>query len=68
MYARHHVDNRSQPWSLQALATALAALPLQERLYLVGPSGGHAVPWPSDETLTKLQNATSNGINIERIR
>jgi NAD(P)-dependent dehydrogenase (short-subunit alcohol dehydrogenase family) len=56
--ARHHVGNRSQPWSLQALATALAALPLQERLYLVGPSGGRAVPWPSDETLTELQNAT----------
>jgi NAD(P)-dependent dehydrogenase (short-subunit alcohol dehydrogenase family) len=56
--ARHHVGNRNQPWNLQSLATALAALPLQERLHLVGPSGSHPVPWPSDETLTQLQDVT----------
>jgi hypothetical protein len=55
--ARHHVGNGGQSWSLESLATALAALPTQERLNLVGPSGAHAVSWPSDETLTRLQNA-----------
>jgi hypothetical protein len=59
--ARHHVDNRSQPWSLQQLAVALAALPTQERLHLVGPSGNHTMSRPSDETLNKLHNAIGTG-------
>ena len=52
--AVYHIDNKQKPWTLQALAAAIAALPGQEQINLVGPMGRHTVPWPSDDTLTKL--------------
>lgn len=55
--ARHHIANDHQPWSLESLAAALHELPAQERLHIIGPSGDHAAPWPSDETLAKLHAA-----------
>ena len=58
--ARHHIDNHSQPWSLESLAKALEDLSTQEQLNIVGPLGSHSVNWPSDTTVAKLLNITAS--------
>ena len=55
--ARHHLDNGGHPWTVETLAAALADMPLQDRLQIVGPAGGLSASSPSDETLKTLQGA-----------
>jgi Enoyl-(Acyl carrier protein) reductase len=52
--ARHHVNNGGQPWTLETLAAALADMPLQDLLQIVGAAGGLSVPSPSDDILIAL--------------
>jgi NAD(P)-dependent dehydrogenase (short-subunit alcohol dehydrogenase family) len=55
--AAHHVANGRTAWTQEALAAALADLPVHQPTRTVGPMGGHDVPFPGEGVLSQLADA-----------
>ena len=52
--AEHHVNNRGEPWTPQALAAALAPFDRQDRGYAIASGLRYPGPFPTDETFEVL--------------
>jgi hypothetical protein len=55
--AAHHVGNGGRNWTIEDMAGALAAVPLQEIPEIIGPMGRHKSASPTDAMLAAIENA-----------
>src|SRR6195952_4539913 len=58
--APHFVSNGAKNWTIEAMAAALADLPLQEHPLVIGPKGRHPMPFPPDHALASLQGVAQS--------
>ena len=52
--ADHHLNNRGEPWTQQALASAFASFDRQDRGYAIASGQRYPGPFPTDETFEVL--------------